>query len=189
MYKINPSDFYLLLGDFFCACPSWAEENQFYFLLAQIGNGRIGFTSCLPKMGMEESVLLLACPSWGWKNQFYFLLAQAGDGRISFISCLPMMGRGESVLLLVCPNWAEENFLFVVRSDSFFVLTVATFECNQGFKKNSPICISISGSVYCLCSLLFCLRTYLAISIATATCTVAPTIGLLPIPMNPIIST
>ena len=31
--------------------------------------------------------------------------------------------------------------------------------------------------------------SYFAISIATATCTVAPTIGLLPIPMNPIIST
>ena len=30
---------------------------------------------------------------------------------------------------------------------------------------------------------------YFAISIATATCTVAPTIGLLPIPKNPIIST
>jgi len=66
------------------ACPNWGWENQFYFLLAQIGDGRIGFISCLPMMGIEESVLLLACPSWAEKNRFYFLFAQTGQRRIFF---------------------------------------------------------------------------------------------------------
>ena len=56
-------------------------------------------------------------------------------------------------------------------------------------KKTPRYALAYRGVVYNLCSLLFCLRTYFAISIATATCTVAPTIGLLPIPRNPIIST
>jgi hypothetical protein len=77
------------------ACPGWGLKNRFYFLLAQIGDGRIGFTSCLPKLGMGESVSLLACPSWEWKNQFYFLLAQVGQRRIGFTSCLPKLGRVE----------------------------------------------------------------------------------------------
>jgi len=74
-----------------------------FFVSAQAGQRGIDFTSCLPKLGIEESVLLLACPIWGLKNQFYFLLAQAGDGRIGFTSCLPKLGMEESVLLLVCP--------------------------------------------------------------------------------------
>jgi len=58
------------------------------------------------------------------------------------------------------------------------------------YKQKTPrYAFAYRGVVYNLCSLLFCLRTYFAISIATATCTVAPTIGLLPIPKNPIIST
>jgi len=36
------------------ACPSWGWKNQFYFLLAQVGQRRIGFTSCLPMMGRGE---------------------------------------------------------------------------------------------------------------------------------------
>ena len=137
MYKINPSDFYLLSGDFFLclpklgrvesvsllACPGWGLKNRFYFLLAQIGDGRIGFTSCLPMLGIEESVLLLACPSWAEKNRFYFLFAQTGQRRIFFLSVV----------------YCALSLLFVLCS---FVLTVAGchLECNQGFKNNSPIC-------------------------------------------------
>ena len=171
-------EFYLLSGDFFLclpklgrvesvsllACPGWGLKNRFYFLLAQIGDGRIGFTSCLPMLGIEESVLLLACPSWAEKNRFYFLFANDGQRGIFFLSV-----------------WSVILYVSRVASDSF--------EYNKNLKKTPRYADAYRGVVYCLCSLLFCLRTYFAISIATATCTVAPTIGLLPIPMNPIIST
>jgi len=68
------------------ACPRWEWKNQFYFLLAQVGDGRISFTSCLPKLGMGESVSLLAYPSWAEENQFYFLFAHDGQRGIFFLS-------------------------------------------------------------------------------------------------------
>ena len=60
---------------------------------------------------------------------------------------------------------------------------IATF---SHYKQKTPITIKITG-VYILSNNLN--YFFIASSIATATATVAPTIGLLPIPKKPIIST
>jgi len=44
------------------ANPRWGNENPFYFLFPQDGQGRICFTSCFPKLGKGKSVSFLVCP-------------------------------------------------------------------------------------------------------------------------------
>ena len=73
------------------ACPKWGRANPFYFLQTHDGQWQICFTSCFPKMGKVESILLLASPNWAKANQFHFLSAHDGQGRIFL--CLPKPGR------------------------------------------------------------------------------------------------
>jgi len=68
------------------ACPKWGRANPFYFLQTHDGQWQICFTSCFPKMGKVESVLLLTCPVWAEANPFHFLSAQTGQSRIFFAS-------------------------------------------------------------------------------------------------------
>jgi len=68
------------------ACPKWGRANPFYFLQTHDGETRIRFTSCFPKMGKVESVLLLVFPNWAKANPFHFLSAHHGQGRIFFAS-------------------------------------------------------------------------------------------------------
>jgi hypothetical protein len=54
--------------DFRRACPGWAEQNWISDMLAQAGQRRIEFQTCLPRLGREELDFRRACSGSAKKN-------------------------------------------------------------------------------------------------------------------------